>query len=441
MVISIILLGEPPVKNKKINDYIVFWLSQSVSQLGSSMTSFALIIWAYKQTNSAMSVSLLTFFSYMPYILFSIFAGAFVDNHNKRSIMLWTDSIACICSIATLGLLYIGKLEIWHIYIVNAIIGLMNAFQNPASTVTIGILVPKEKYAKISGMNSFSNSLITVITPMFAASISSFWGLKGVFFIDLVTFCFSFVFLLFFIKIPEPNRFSKSNKKQSVFSSCKEGFNFLFQHKGLLYIIISMALLNFYSRLTYENILPAMILSRSGGNNNVLGVVSGVVGFGGILGGIFVSVVDLPKDNLKLIYFSAAFSFLFGDLLMGLGQNIFIWILAAIGASVPIPFITAGQNVILYNTIPTEIQGRVFAVRNALQYFTIPIGTLLGGALADYAFEPFMKTQNQLSYILHMIVGNGDGSGMSVMFLCTGVLGFISSAIFYKNKQIRNLLK
>lgn len=427
------------MKNKKLNNYIVFWLSQSVSQLGSSMTSFALIIWAYKQTNSVMTVSLLTFFSYLPYILLSIFAGAFVDNHKKKSIMLWTDSIACICSIATLVLLYIGKLEIEYIYIVNTIIGLMNAFQSPASTVTFGILVPNEMYAKMSGMNSFSSSLITVATPMLAAFISSFWGLKGVFFIDLITFLFSFVVLLFFIKIPEHNLNTKPIEKQNVFSGCKEGFNFLIQNKGLLYIIISMAILNFFSRLTYENILPAMILSRSGGNNNVLGLVSGMIGFGGILGGIIVSLIKLPNNNIKLIYYSAAFSFLFGDLLMGIGQNVIVWFVAALAASVPLPFLTAGQNVILYNTIPTEMQGRVFAVRNAMQYFTIPIGTLLGGSLADYVFEPFMKTENQLTNILQNLVGSGNGTGMAVMFLCTGILGFISSVIFYKNKNIQNL--
>jgi len=427
------------LKNKKLNDYIVFWLSQSVSQLGSSMTSFALIIWAYKQTNSVMTVSLLTFFTYLPYILFSIFAGAFVDNHKKKSILLWTDSIACICSITTLVLLYIGKLEIKYIYIVNAVIGLMNAFQSPASTVTFGILVPNEMYAKISGMNSFSSSLITVVTPMLAAFISSFWGLKGVFFIDLITFLFSFVFLLFFIKIPEHNLNTRLIEKQSLFSGCKEGFNFLIQNKGLLYIIISMAILNFYSRLTYENILPSMILSRSGENNNVLGFVSGIIGFGGILGGVIVSLIKLPNNNVKLIYYSAAFSFLFGDMLMGIGQNVIIWFIAALAASAPLPFLTAGQNVILYNTIPKEMQGRVFAVRNALQYFTIPIGTLLGGALADYIFEPFMKTENQLSNILHNMVGSGSGSGMAVMFLFTGTFGFITSIAFYKNKNIQKL--
>lgn len=426
------------MKDNKFRNFIFFWLSQSVSQLGSSMTSYALIIWAYKQTNSAMSVSLMTFFSYLPYIIVSVFAGAFIDNNRKKSIMLWSDVIAAICSMSVFILLFTGKLELWYIYIINSINGFMNAFQSPASTVAVGIMVPKDKYAKASGMNSFANSLLTVVTPMLAAFISSFWGLRGVIFIDLITFVFAFVVLLFFISIPEELKKDKENKK-NIFYGFREGITFLLHHKGIWYIIISMAFLNFFSRLTYENILSPMILARSGGNNNVIGIVSGTLGIGGIAGDLIVSLIKLPKDNLKLIYFSAAFSFAFGDLLMGLGQNSYTWYIAAIAASVPIPFINAGLNTIMYNSIPREMQGRVFAVRNAVQYCTIPIGILLGGALAEYAFEPFMLSNNKLSLLLQKIVGTGAGSGMAVMFLCTGVLGFLASILWYANKNIRTL--
>lgn len=428
------------MKDNNFRDFIVFWLSQSVSQLGSSMTSFALIIWAYKQTGSAMSVSLMTFFSYLPYIIVSIFAGAFIDTHKKKKIMLWSDTIAALCSMTVWILLFTGKLEIWYIYVVNSINGFMNAFQSPASTVAVGIMVPKDKYTKASGMNSFTNSLLTVVTPMLAVFISSFAGLQGVILMDVVTFVFAFIVLLFFIPIPEGLK-EGSHNKHSVFYGFREGIIFLRKNKGIWYIIISLAFLNFFSRLTYENILSPMLLARSGGNDNILGIVSGILGIGGIVGGLIVSLVKLPKNNLKLIYFSAAFSFAFGDLLMGLGQNSYVWCIAGIAASVPIPFINAGQNVIMYNRIPTEVQGRVFAVRNAVQYCTIPIGVLLGGALADYVFEPFMLSGNKLALLLQKIVGTDEGSGMAVMFLCTGVLGFLTSILWYTNKNIRSLQK
>ena len=419
--------------------FVLFWISQSVSQLGSSMTGFALVIWTYKQTDSVMAVSLLTFFSYLPYIFVSIFAGAFIDTHRKKSIILWADAIAALCSVSVALLFFTGNLQIWHIYIANTMTGLTNAFQNPASTVAVGLLVSKEKYARTSGLNSFSTSLITVVTPMLAAFISSIGGLGGVIFIDMTTFLFAFLTLLFFVHIPEKHLKGQGLKKYDLLGGCKEGFAFLVKRKGLLYVILSMALLNFFSRLTYENILPAMLLARSGGNNNVLGLVSGILGFGGIAGGLVVSMVKAPEKVTKMMYLSAGISFLFGDLLMGIGQNIFMWTFAALAASIPIPFVIAGQNILMYHAVPEEMQGRVFAVCNAVQYFTIPIGTLLGGALADLVFEPLMRSTSGLSCILQRIVGAGNGSGMAVMFLCTGVLGSVFSALFYRSKQMNNL--
>ena len=82
--------------NNNFKKYIIFWLSQALSQLGSSMTSFALILWVYTQNGSAMTVSLMSFFNYVPYIIVSLFAGTFVDTHSKKRIMLVSDSIAAV---------------------------------------------------------------------------------------------------------------------------------------------------------------------------------------------------------------------------------------------------------------------------------------------------------------------------------------------------------
>lgn len=423
--------------NNNFKKYIIFWLSQAVSQLGSSMTSFALILWAYTMEGSAMMVSLMSFFNYVPFIIVSLFAGAFVDRHSKKKIMLISDTIAAVCSLFILMLTTSGGLQIWHIYVINFIIGFMNSFQNPASAVAMGKIVPKEKLAQVSGMNSFSGNLITVISPVLSASIFAFGGLKFILLIDLLSFIVAFWVLLFVIKIPED--LPKQSDKSSIFEGCGEGFQYLKRNQGIFVIIITMALLNFFSRLTYENILSPMILARSGNNSVVLGIVNAVMGIGGIVGGMIVAAGKFSKNNVKMIYVSAMLSFLLGDVMMGVGRNVVFWSLAGLMASLPIPFINAGQNVILYKTVPENMQGRIFAVRNALQFSTIPIGILLGGFLADYVFEPLMLTNNAVTAPLHILVGTGNGSGMAVMFLCTGILGCLFSFISYKQKEIRKL--
>ena len=88
--------------NNSFKKYIIFWLSQLVSQLGSAMTGFALILWSYTKNGSAMTVSFLSFFQYVPYIVVSLFAGTFVDRHSKKKIMLVSDTIAAVCSLVIL---------------------------------------------------------------------------------------------------------------------------------------------------------------------------------------------------------------------------------------------------------------------------------------------------------------------------------------------------
>ena len=416
--------------------YIVLWLSQSISQLGSSMTAFALVLWVYEQTHSTLSVSLISFCNYVPYILTSIFIGSFIDSHRKKSVMLVADSIAAMTSLFTLGFLIAGNLAVWHIYIVNMIVGVSTAFQQPASSVAIAKIVPKNKLSNVSGMNSFSGNLVIVFSPMLAAMLFSVGDLPLILLFDLFSFAVAFCVLLFLIRIPE--RLTKG-KFKSPFAEIMFGFHFLKTEKGILYIMLTMAVINFFSRLTYENILSPMILARSSENNIVLGIVNACMGIGGIVGGLLVSMKRESRKKANMIYVSAALSFLLGDLTMAVGRNVFFWSFAALAASLPLPFIMAGQNLILYKKIPDNIQGRIFAVKNAVQYSTIPFGILLGGYLSDYVFEPFMRSNSDVVTLLEKIVGTGAGGGMAVMFLCTGICGFTMSIFSLFCKEIQKL--
>ncbi len=414
--------------NTNFKKYILFWLSQSVSQLGSQMTAFALVLWAYEQNGSAMEVSLLSFFNYVPYILASAAAGSLVDRCRKKTVMLAADSLAAACSLAVLLTAAAGVLRIPHIYAVNAAIGFFNAFQQPAASVAMGKLVPQDQIVQASGLNSFSANLVMVLAPVFSASLFAFGGLPLVLAVDLSSFAAAFLVLLFLIRIPRDE--AVKGIRQPLFAGCREGFSYLKRNGRIFTVILTMAVLNFFSRLTYENILPPMILARSGNDPAALGIVNAVMGIGGIAGGLLAASGRFSGDGRKMIYRSALLSFLLGDLLMGAGRSVPVWAFAGLMASLPVPFINAGQNMILYRDVPEELQGRIFAVRNAIQFSTIPAGILLGGFLADYVFEPLMRGPGAAAQLLGGLVGNGPGSGMAVMFLGTGIFGSLFSLLF-----------
>ncbi len=184
--------------------------------------------------------------------------------------MLIADSLAALGTMAVLCLTIAGRLEIWHIYLVNAIVGCSNAFQQPASSVAVFRLVPKEKLEMVSGMNSFSMNLVTIVSPVLAAFCYGVFGMGSVLLIDIISFMAAFLVLLFLIKIEEEK---DTVPKTSVFSGTAQGWKFLWKNRGLLVMMMTMAAINFFSRLTYENILSPMILARSGEDDMVLGLV------------------------------------------------------------------------------------------------------------------------------------------------------------------------
>lgn len=107
-----------------LRDFLILWLTQALSQLGSAMSGYALILWSYRQTGSALSTALLSVCSY---VAVSVFAGALSDRWDKRRTMLVCDSLAAAGTAAALLLHEAGGLRIGYIYLLNALSGLMNS--------------------------------------------------------------------------------------------------------------------------------------------------------------------------------------------------------------------------------------------------------------------------------------------------------------------------
>lgn len=201
--------------------FLILWLTQAFSSLGSAMTNFALVLWLYQDSGSALKTAMLTVCSYAPYVLLSIFAGVISDRWNKKAVMLVCDSVAAAGTLVIVLLLQLHLLAVWHLYLLNACNGLMNAVQSPASDVATTLLTPKKYYQKTSGLRSFSNSLVSMLTPVLATAFFAFGGLKAVIAFDLSTFAVAFLVLLLWISIPEVPHTTGANR--ILFAGCQGG--------------------------------------------------------------------------------------------------------------------------------------------------------------------------------------------------------------------------
>lgn len=412
---------------KSLKSFFILWLTQSLSTLGSAMTGFALVILLYKNSGSALTTALLSVCSYAPYVLMSIFAGALSDKWNKKATMLVCDSFAAVCTLITLILFKTGSLEPWHLYILNALGGLMNTVQQPASEVAITLLTPKKYYQKTSGMRSFSNSLVTILTPSIATAVMSFWGIEAVIAIDLLTFGTAFTALLLFIKIPEIPK-NKDGSEESVLAAAKSGLVYLKTNRKILWLILFLAAINLIASI-YDAALPAMMLSHKNGGETALGAVNTCVGLASLAGSIIVTFLPEPKNRLRVICNTLLLSMSTENFLLAFGKTPLIWCIGAVLGWIVIPVMNANMDVIFRTEIPAEMQGRVYSARNTLQFFTIPVGFFLGGILVDKVFEPLIARLPADSLPV-TVFGGEKGSGAAMLFFVIGIAGVAVCLIF-----------
>ena len=178
-------------------------------------------------------------------------------------------------------------------------------------------------------------------------------------------------------------------------------------------MILFMAAVNLVASV-YEAAFPAMLLPRAGGGERVMGLVSSAAGL--------CLTVSLSTENFLLAF----------------GRGPGAWCLGAFLGWAPIPLSNACMGALLRLRIPAALQGRVYAARNCLQYFTIPLGYLAGGALVDRVFEPFMAAQGPGSPAV-WLVGSGKGSGAALLLGLLGLAGVAVCLAFRRDRAIRSL--
>lgn len=423
---------------KELHVFLVLWSTQACSQLGSSMTSFALVIWSLQQSGSAMVSAMLSICSYTPYVVFGLFAGSLCDRWDKKKTMLICDTLAAVSTVVIGILMLQGKLEIWHLYILNAVNGFMNTLQQPSSEVAISLLTPKKHYARAGALRMFSNSLNTLLVPIFATSIYALFGMQTVILIDLISFSIAFIALAFFVQLPAAQKLP-AKCGDPMLTSVKSGLHWLKEHCGVLDLILYLAAINLVAS-TYDAALPYMLLMREGGSEAVLGLVNTCMGIANLAGSMFMMLRPTKHDRVRTIHNALLISMVTESFLLALGRGPSLWCLAAILGWLFIPAMNTNMDVLLREHIPISMQGRVYAARNSLQFFTIPAGYFLGGALVDYIFEPFMASQAKASLLVRF-VGFGEGSGAALLFLILGFAGVTVCLLFRRDKNIWSLEK
>lgn len=419
---------------KEMKNFLILWGTQLMSSLGSAMTSYALVIWSYTHEGSALMTALLMVCSYAPYVLCSVFAGALSDRWDKKRTLLGCDALAALCTLTVLLLLKRDALQVWHLYIINAINGLMNTVQQPASELATTLILPKKHYQRVGSLRYFASSLSSILTPIIATAVLGFWGMGAVIAIDLASFALAFAVLLLFVPIPKSADQEKTG--ESLMSSARAGLQWLRENRGILHLMLFLAAINLVASM-YNAAFPAMMLSKPAGGERAMATVNAVVGMTTLLGSVTATFIKAPKSRVHAIWLCLMLSMSTQNFTLAFGKSLPVWCLGAFLGWIAIPLMNANLDAVFRLSIPESMQGRVFAARNSFQFFTIPLGYLLGGALVDYVFEPFMA-QRQAG-LLTELFGTGKGSGAAMLFALLWLMGIAVCLIFRGDREINQI--
>jgi MFS transporter, DHA3 family, macrolide efflux protein len=422
--------------------FFLMWLGQFVSLVGSAMTRFALTIWAYEITGSAMTLALVGFFSFGPSVIFSPIAGAMVDRWDRKRVMMFSDLMAGLGTVLLFVLYNANSLEIWHLYIVGFIAGAADSFQFPAFSAVVTMMLDKKDYVRANGLRSVAESASGIAAPMLGAVALTTIGLRGVFLIDIVTFIFA-VGALLFIYIPKPKATLEGQAARgSLWHESLFGFRFIFKRPSLLGMQLVFMAVNLTGTIAFVLQAP-MILARTMNNEVILGSVQTAMGVGGLIGGLVVSTWGGPQRRVHGVFLGMAGSGLLGQVVMGLGRGTLVWMIGAFMILFFIPLLNGANQAIWQAKVPPDLQGRVFAARRLIAQITAPVAMLLGGFLADSVFEPAMMPDGWLAGAFGWLVGTGAGAGMSLIFIITGLLSVgvgLSGYLFPVVRDIETIL-
>jgi MFS transporter, DHA3 family, macrolide efflux protein len=426
----------------EIKTFLIIWLGQFGSLIGSGMTAFALDIWVYQRTGSVTQYALIALFNVIPPILVSPVAGAFVDRWDRRSTILISDFIAALVTIFIALLFFSENLHFWQIAIATSVISITNVFQKLALSTTTKLLVAEKHLNFAVGLSQIGEAIGSLFVPALAGTLVLSIQMQGILMIDFATYLFSLLTLLF-IRIPSlpygNEAFLEVENQAKVpanlYSDVLYGWRYTISRPDILSLIIYFTVINFLIGMVSLLLVPMVLgfLSTSDA-----GVMLSVGGIGSLFGSVFLSIFGGSKYRVtKTMFFGLCLGICI--VLVGLRPSSVLIMSAVFGGMLFFSLINGISEVLLISSIPVEVQGRVFGLQTMIISSSIPLAYLIVGPLTDMVFEPLLATNGFLASSIGKVIGVGSGRGIALLFIILGIMQIIATIFAYSNRSLRKL--
>ncbi|MEG3973609.1 MFS transporter [Microcoleus sp. herbarium8] len=383
----------------KSRNYRLFFAGQGISLIGNWMTQVATIWLVYNLSDSPWMLGLVGFTSQIPTLILLPFAGVFIDRWNRHRVIIATQVLAMVQSLALAFLALTGVVNIWQILVLSFFQGAINAFDAPARQAFVPEIVDKkEDLANAIALNASMFNGARLIGPAIAGLLIATIGSSYCFLIDGLSYIAVIAGLLA-MKI-KPRQIAATNTKP--LQRLKEGFVYAFGFPPIRAILILLSLVSF-AGMSHTILVPIFATKILHGDAETLGFLMAASGVGAFSGAIYLigrkSVVGIGK----LIAISPA---VMGFGLIGFGLSRVLWLSLIMMLFVGWGFIIqfAAGNTFLQTIVEDDKRGRVMSIYTMAFFGVTPFGNLVAGGLANYIGSPNTVILGGIICILAAIV-------------------------------------
>lgn len=412
--------------------FVLIWLGELISSIGSGMTAFALSIYVYQAAGSVSLVSLISLAAFLPTILLSPLGGVLADRYDRRLLMVVGDLFSGLGLLYVLWNIHIGTESMIPIIAGVAFNAIFVALLEPSFRATITELLTKEEYARASGMVQIAGNARYLISPALAGVLLAVSDIRLILLLDICTFFVTIIAAMIVRKsIAKP----LPKQKQGAFAEMKEGFSTLKENKGICALVALMAFVCFFVGFLQTLVSP-MVLAVS--DAKTVGILESVCAVGMLVGSVIIGILGIKKNYVRVLSLAGMSASVFMAL-SGISTNIFITGAGIFLFFLSLPFINTSADVLVRSNVPNEVQGRVWGIISLLSQAGTAAAYALSGVLADWVFEPLLCGQGLLAGSVGRLIGVGRGRGIGFMLVLSGIGMLPAAFAIGQNRAIRKL--
>ena len=358
-------------------NYRLFFAGQLISLTGTWMQNVAQAWLVYRLTGSPVLLGAAGFCAQIPVFLLAPVGGVVADRYNRHRLVVATQTASMLLALALAALTLSGTVRVWHIFVLSALLGVVNSFDIPARQAFIVGLVSKPDLINAIALNSSMFNASRVVGPAIAGILVAGIGEGWCFFANGASYIAVIVGLLM-MRVP-PHRVAAH--PGSPLSRMAEGFRFVIRHPPIHALLALLGVVSF-TGMPYAVLMPIFAARILHGGARALGLLMGSTGIGALAGALTLASRRDIKGLGRWVAFAAMG---FGAGLVAFSISRIFWLSAAILALCGFAMMIqmGSSNTLIQSMSPDRLRGRVMSVYSMMFMGMAPFGALLAGAVAD----------------------------------------------------------